>query len=82
MAYLFALTIILAPLYVWRFAISGVPLNFLMVWLAFVTATALIWIIYKGELMQFVRYTILRNKILFAFVALFFLASCRRSRSI
>lgn len=76
MVYLFALTIILAPLYVWRFAISGAPLNFLMVWLAFVTGAALIWIIYKGELMQFIRYTILRDKILFVLVMLLFLASC------
>lgn len=74
MAYLLGLSLLLAPLYVWRFTISGLPLNFLMVWLGFVLAAGFGWLVYKKELKEFLVYSFTRDKLLFWLVALFFLA--------
>lgn len=76
MSYLFSLTLLLAPLYIWRFTISAAPLNFLMVWVAFVLAVGGLWIIYKGELKQFLVYSYSRDRLLFWLVLLFFAAGC------
>lgn len=76
MSYLFSLTLLLAPLYIWRFNILGLPLNFLMVWLGFVIVASLAWIIYKNQLKEFLEFSYGRDKILFWLVALFFLAGC------
>ncbi len=74
MQYLFGLSLLLAPLYVWRFNIAGLPLNFLMVWLGLVIVVSLAWIIYKKELSQFVDYCYSRDRVLFGLVCAFFLA--------
>jgi O-antigen ligase len=74
MAYLFSLTLLLAPLYIWRFNIAGLPLNFLMVWVALAVVVALPWLVYRQELKQFLAYSYGRDKILFWLVALWFLA--------
>jgi O-antigen ligase len=74
MSYLLSLTLLLAPLYIWRFNIFGLPLNFLMVWLALVLAVGLGWLVYRGEVKQFLVYSYGRDRLLFWLVALFFLA--------
>lgn len=74
MGYLFSLTLLLAPLYIWRFTISGIPLNFLMVWVAFVVAAAVLWLGYKKLLQDFFSYSYSRDKILFWLVVVFFFA--------
>ncbi len=74
MSYLFALTLLLAPLYVWRFNILGLPLNFLMVWLGVVIVVAIVWISYKNRLKDFLEFSYTRDRILFWLATLFFIA--------
>ncbi|MEZ4180388.1 MAG: O-antigen ligase family protein [Candidatus Doudnabacteria bacterium] len=55
MVYLFASLILLAPLYIWRFSIFGIPSNFLMVWSVLVALWLTFKIVWGGEMGLFLR---------------------------
>jgi hypothetical protein len=48
MSFLLVLTSLLAPLYVWRFTLLGLPLNFLLVWVVLVWIMFSVWLCWKN----------------------------------
>jgi O-antigen ligase len=53
MHYLFALTLLLAPIYALRFNLFGLPLNGLMVWLAFLWLVCAAWLLAAKRVFHF-----------------------------
>jgi O-antigen ligase len=75
MSFLYGLLILLAPLYVWRFELVGLPTNFLMVYAAFVLVIGIIHIIWNKKLKDFYHTMKSLPKLIIVLVSLFFLAS-------
>jgi len=76
MPYLLALTLLLTPLYVWRFSFGGIPLNFLLIWVVVVWIAAAAWLLKRGQTRQFIDYCRNLDRKLLLLIALFFLAGC------
>lgn len=74
MAYLVALSLLVAPLYVWRFGVGGVPLNFLLLWMIILWAVFLAWLIKRRAVFDFARYKLSLPKPLLILGTLFLLA--------
>lgn len=74
MAYLIALTILVAPAYAWRFLFFGIPANGLMIWIIFVWVAFLVWLISQNKLKSFFVFLRNQNKILTSFIIIFFIA--------
>lgn len=74
MTYLVILTLFVAPLYAWRFNVLGLPLNFLLVWLAGLWLVFVIWLIATKHGSQFITYLKNVSSKLWILIGLFFLA--------
>jgi O-antigen ligase len=76
MPYLLALSLIVAPLYVWRFDAAGLPLNFLLVWVVLVWLGFIVWLARHKLLAAFIAYIKNFDRTLFGLIILFFAAGC------
>lgn len=75
MAYLFSLLLLIAPLYVWRFSVGGLPTNFLMLANAVVIAVGLIIVIRERKWLAVKESLISLGRPMLAVIVLFGLAS-------
>ena len=73
--YLFASLVFLAPLYVWRFQLSGLPVNFLMVFLPLLWLAAIIDISLRSAWSEFIKNLQTVPAYIRCSTALFFLAA-------
>jgi O-antigen ligase len=71
MHYLLALTIYLAPTYTLRFQLFGLPVNILLVWLALFFLIFFVWLLAKGRLLDFLRFSLSENRILLIGILVF-----------
>ncbi len=71
MIYLLALSILVAPLYVWRFDWSGAPVNFLMLWVVFVWLVFLVQLLRHHAVRLFLRHARNIDRKLLILVGLF-----------
>ncbi len=74
MPYLLALSLLIAPLYVWRFDVGGAPLNLLMVWLLFVWVMFGVWLVRQKLIGVFIAQVKNIDRRLLVLIGLFFLA--------
>lgn len=74
MAYLLILTLFAAPLYVWRFNLAGLPLNFLLVWIAVLWLVFAVWLTWQRAWSDYIRYKLQINRGLLLLASLFVLA--------
>ncbi len=74
MPYFLALTILLAPAYVVRFGLFGLPTNVLMVWLGILWIVCAIWLVREHKVADFFAYSARLNRAMLVFIALFFVA--------
>jgi hypothetical protein len=72
---LFGLLILVAPLYVWRFELAGLPTNFLMVYAAFVLVVGIAYIFWQKKFGDYVDTVKKLPKAVLVIVSLFFVAS-------
>jgi putative inorganic carbon (HCO3(-)) transporter len=72
---LFGLLILVAPLYVWRFELAGLPTNFLMVYAAFVLVAGIAYILWQKKFGDYVDTVKKLPKAVLVIVSLFFVAS-------
>lgn len=72
---LFGLLILVAPLYVWRFELAGLPTNFLMVYSFFVLVVGVIYIFWNRKLGDYIQTLKSLPKLVLWVVSLFFMAS-------
>jgi O-antigen ligase len=72
MAYLLALTILLAPTYILRYDWFGLPMNVLMQWIVVVWAFVFGYLTYTGKILDF--WNVVKNidRVLLVFIGLFF----------
>ena len=76
MPYLLALTLLVSPLYVWRFSVSHVPLNFLLIWVSFLWLIFVICLWREQLGQKFVSHLKTIDSRLLLLIGLFFLGSC------
>lgn len=74
MSFLLALTFFLAPTYVLRFKLLGLPANFLMLWIFLVWIIFAVWLVRKKQLAMFVDACKNIDKKILWLTGLFFLA--------
>jgi len=74
MSYLLALSILVAPLYVWRFTVNGLPANFLLLWVLFIWIAFAFWLWRRSQLQAFIRHLQRLDRKLLFLMALFSLA--------
>lgn len=74
MAYLVALTFLLAPAYVIRFQFLGLPANFLLLWVILVWLVFLAWLLFTHRAGDFIQFSLILPKKLLILILLFSLA--------
>lgn len=74
MKFLIGLTLFLLPTYTVRFNLSGLPLNLLMVWVAFLVLVFVAWLIKNNLLKEYFAWVRSLNKLVLIFASLFFIA--------